>query len=926
MEQLVHLRLKSIYKAFKNSSPVTRATAAIAGGARKNDRLLLSEDATDMGASPDDAEALMMAAAAASALAAPMKTATKKKTPANNVFDENPSMEEYQAELDRAEAAAAALLAELEEEEQAVQSKKSKKKKKKVRQQAKRDEDTKVEESTSPVPDDYPLSSSDHEENAAAAPLSKQNSDLMDSIADETRARVDPLEEEFEELTKYEDLEGLGNLLASVKGVPGKAILRKNIKKALKRLRAPVEAEEENEQADPSLPRFTPVSERVTSPTHELRAETPVQTEGDIRIAELLKVVSHTHNKIPTSGARSKTQSSSGKSECIMHMQPVIVGWVIGKGGQRIRDLMEESGSKIWIDQDSMEPQEPRIVYVSGHRKNVDLAVRMIKDLIARAPAETPQSRQSTPAAESSPSKGFPVSSGGKGPGLPKDFASGDGFQLKPRDSATNGYGTPKTKHELTCDARFVPLLIGRRGWTVKNIQDASGARIDIDQTVTPRKITITGSASSVEIAKSMVGDVLSYPQSQLHGTTENGEPEDVNVQPQETAETRQETKEEPNAPSTSYHGEGSPHSPPPSSLIVTGDGKSTISASSSLSSTPEPSMAPTKAASHALPSGPLLPPVAHGGGLYAQSLPNPLGPFQPNSLPVHNNPFSQDGMGGVNRGTLAPGSPSGAFPPPNPSPSFGGTAVGGRVPLFPSAGLDGQPFVGGGSTPTSFPTDQSPTLSTSAFRNAHHANLAPTTSPIVNRPIMANAGVPNDLPGIWNPSTDKPPPARSAAATPQGRGGYGLAAAVDFLQHSNHARPVDLSRPAPAGAGLPPAGGTYGLPPQPPMTQSPSGMFGESTIVDSLFGPLGASNNSQAGLISGLTGLGLGPPVVEGSSIWGDGSGLQGDKMQDFMGLNSLLSDSQEQQQHQQQHQQQQQHPVGGFEKDHSRFAWGGP
>jgi hypothetical protein len=109
-------------------------------------------------------------------------------------------------------------------------------------------------------------------------------------------------------------------------------------------------------------------------------------------------------------------------------------------------------------------------------------------------------------------------------------------------------------------------------------------------------------------------------------------------------------------------------------------------------------------------------------------------------------------------------------------------------------------------------------------------------------------------------------------------------------------------------------------------MTQSPSGMFGESTIVDSLFGPLGASNNSQAGLISGLTGLGLGPPVVEGSSIWGDGSGLQGDKMQDFMGLNSLLSDSQEQQQHQQQHQQQQQHPVGGFEKDHSRFAWGGP
>jgi hypothetical protein len=78
-----------------------------------------------------------------------------------------------------------------------------------------------------------------------------------------------------------------------------------------------------------------------------------------------------------------------------MHMSPLLVGWVIGKGGQRIRDMMEESGAKIWIDQESMSADEARVVYVSGKRSSVDAAVKMVKDLVAKAPiaantAQTP--------------------------------------------------------------------------------------------------------------------------------------------------------------------------------------------------------------------------------------------------------------------------------------------------------------------------------------------------------------------------------------------------------------------------------------------------------------------------------------------------------------------------------------------------------
>ena len=64
----------------------------------------------------------------------------------------------------------------------------------------------------------------------------------------------------------------------------------------------------------------------------------------------------------------------------------------------------------------------------------------------------------------------------------------------------------------VKCEPRFVPFLISRRGWTIKHIQDASGARVDIDQTVTPRLIKISVNASDVQIALRMIKDVFQLP------------------------------------------------------------------------------------------------------------------------------------------------------------------------------------------------------------------------------------------------------------------------------------------------------------------------------------------------------------------------------------------------------------------------------
>ena len=325
-----------------------------------------------------------------------------------------------------------------------------------------------------------------------------------------------------------------------------------------------------------------------------------------------------------------------------MQMSPQVVGWVIGKGGQRIRDLMEESGAKVWIDQEKAKPDEARNVYISGDRNAVDLAVHMVRDIVSKAPIEG--AAKYAPYVEDGPNKSLTISpvQNPQEAGNRRTFISNvnaavpvpipnimsgtesrlpPAAPLKPRTVApTIGLAPPvsaqpltaplrtgfqdddQCEHIMTCEARFVPLLIGKRGWAVKDIQDKSGARVDIDQTVTPRQIRISGSRASVDKAIPMVRDVLNYP----HAQPQQGF--DVAYGVDQTLESTDHLS---SPPSITDDPEERQDTPPPYSFITTGDARSAISASSSLSSTPEPFMASTnvKTMPSQMPTNTLLPP-----------------------------------------------------------------------------------------------------------------------------------------------------------------------------------------------------------------------------------------------------------------------------------------------------------------------------
>lgn len=435
------------------------------------------------------------------------------------------------------------------------------------------------------------------------------------------------LERELAEFIANEDEEGLESYLANLKGVPGLAVLRKNAKKALKKLReakvASLPPESENSQLNnpshkPSIvvaetevhplktaPKSVTAFANARNNTASIPGAAPATTTTTASsIAAgtphepLLRVVSRTQSSIPTtsnrgSGSAAVSVPASARAECVMHMSPAVVGWVIGKGGQRIRDMMEESGAKIWIDQESMGPKESRVVYVSGKRSAVDTAVRMVKDLVAKAPVaasaaaaqgivpvptvvtpslpvppkSTPHSvptptvqsaeAQTTasfeagkeqqsfaaaisskqpnqvavtsakipaPAAALSPAQGWPLlDASGSSHGSTtqhssakaniKETASIGGVSVV-NDQPKSSVGlTPDSKRtQIAFDPRFVALLIGRQGWTIKNIQSESGASLVIDQATDPPKIIIFGRPENVTKAEKLVRDVLKYP------------------------------------------------------------------------------------------------------------------------------------------------------------------------------------------------------------------------------------------------------------------------------------------------------------------------------------------------------------------------------------------------------------------------------
>ncbi|KAI9920045.1 hypothetical protein PsorP6_015594 [Peronosclerospora sorghi] len=164
-----------------------------------------------------------------------------------------------------------------------------------------------------------------------------------------------------------------------------------------------------------------------------------------------------------------------------------LVGYIIGRGGETIRDLQMKSGAHIQIvREEDGAPQTPdRFVNITGNHDALELAQRLIQNLI--------DERQQNQGA------------GG--------FRERDDRDRMARYGGINPDGTDSV--EILVPNERVGLIIGRGGCTIKAIQQRTGTSVTIPQTPDPthpdmRLITIRGTMEAKEAAKFEIQSMVS--------------------------------------------------------------------------------------------------------------------------------------------------------------------------------------------------------------------------------------------------------------------------------------------------------------------------------------------------------------------------------------------------------------------------------
>eukprot|EP00438_Fugacium_kawagutii_P033890 Skav220979 [mRNA] locus=scaffold1541:29091:40106:+ [translate_table: standard] len=206
-----------------------------------------------------------------------------------------------------------------------------------------------------------------------------------------------------------------------------------------------------------------------------LRGEQPVQAvpasgAGDC-VDKAKKLIEEAIDK-----AKEKT-GQVNPNACTLKVPHELIGMLIGRGGETIKDLKKESGARIDI---SKEPDEEgssdRLVNITGPPECVEYAKKMVEEMLGK---------------------------------------SREGLKVKTEEDENGG----STAELRTAGGRVikVPLesigvLIGRGGETISKIQKESHARIEInrdDKDSRERSVTITGSGDAIEKAIRAIDDVL---------------------------------------------------------------------------------------------------------------------------------------------------------------------------------------------------------------------------------------------------------------------------------------------------------------------------------------------------------------------------------------------------------------------------------
>ncbi|KAJ2882462.1 hypothetical protein H4R27_003428 [Coemansia aciculifera] len=182
------------------------------------------------------------------------------------------------------------------------------------------------------------------------------------------------------------------------------------------------------------------------------------------------------------------------------------VGLIIGRGGENIRDIQFSSGARVQVQPDSGRGGLERPIQLIGAPEQIEAARARIMEIVSseRGPGGPPGPRGGQ-------------EYGGSSYGAPQRSA----YDQPPMDR-----GTPQGGHveEMQIPADAVGIIIGRGGETIKQLQQASGARIQIiqgsDRSAPFKPVTISGDHGACMRARRMIEEKVDSAQDRQGGSS----------------------------------------------------------------------------------------------------------------------------------------------------------------------------------------------------------------------------------------------------------------------------------------------------------------------------------------------------------------------------------------------------------------------
>lgn len=182
-------------------------------------------------------------------------------------------------------------------------------------------------------------------------------------------------------------------------------------------------------------------------------------------------------------------QVSNGEKVLDMMLPGNKVGFVIGKGGEMIRNLQDKAGVKMVVYQETnVQTDTDKQLRITGPPEKVDYAKQLVNDLLLEKEMENAK--------------------------IQRERMERNNQNMGMRQPPLNEYGTSRlTFFEYPISPQMIGLVIGKGGETIRKIQADSGCKVQFDTQkldAQGNKICqFTGSQECVNKAVELVKEII---------------------------------------------------------------------------------------------------------------------------------------------------------------------------------------------------------------------------------------------------------------------------------------------------------------------------------------------------------------------------------------------------------------------------------